>query len=134
MRTDKLYCFYKKYRNFILYALIGIFSTGVEFAVYFLLCRLMPYLWANVIGFQCGILCSYFLNRSINFKVFDRILHRFLLFFLVQTFCLLISETLLYVLVDMAGIEKLLAKGLTFIPLAVLPYILNKNISFRKHK
>lgn len=130
MKIGKTTPFYQKYRNFILYALIGILSTGLEFAVYFLLCRFMPYLVANVIGFLGGVLCSYLLNRNINFKVLDKAMSRFLLFLTVQLICLALSTIILYLLVDLAKIDKMIAKGITLIPIAVLPYFLNKKITF----
>ncbi len=130
MSTGKASLFYQKYRNFILYALFGVLSTGLEFAVYFLLCRFMSYLVANVVALLCGVVCSYLLNRNINFRVFDKAMSRFMLFLTVQFFCLALSTIILYLLVDLARIDKLIAKGFTLIPIAVLPYFLNKKITF----
>lgn len=124
--------FYSKYRHFLLYVLFGIISTGLEFVVFALLYKFMPYLWANVIGFHCGILCSFILNRNINFRKEDKTILRFGLFYLVQIICLLLNSLILYLCIDFEGWNPLLAKGFSIILTALLPFFLNKYITFGK--
>ncbi len=126
----KLRHFYTKYRHFILYAVFGTISTGLEFGVYALLCRHIPYLWANVIGFHCGLICSFLLNRSINFKKEDRAVLRFAAFYLVQIICLSLNSLILYLCVDVWHWNTIVSKGFSILMTALLPFILNKRITF----
>ena len=122
-----------RYAHFILYALIGVFSTGLEFLIYALLCRYIPYLYANIIGFHCGILCSFILNRKFNFKKENKTLLRFASFYIIQIICLGLNTLILYLCVDVADWDPLLSKGISIALTALLPYFLNKHITFGKH-
>lgn len=133
MKTVKLKDIYRKHPRFILYAIIGIVSTGLEFLIYALLYRYIPYLYANIIGFHCGILCSFILNRKYNFKKEDKAVLRFTSFYLIQIICLAINSLILYLCVDIAGWNQLITKGLSIALTALLPFFLNKYITFGKH-
>jgi len=128
----KLRQFYSKNRHFILYCLIGVISTGVEFLVFALLFKLIPYLWANIIGFHCGIVCSFLLNRSINFKKENKIILRFTTFYLIQIICLTLNSLILYLCIDHGHWNPLIAKGFSIVLTALLPFYLNKRITFGK--
>ena len=128
----KLRPFYSKYRHFILYAFFGIVSTGLEFLVFALLYRIIPYLWANIIAFHCGLVCSFLLNRSINFKKEDKTVIRFASFYLVQIICLALNSLILYLCIDLGQWNPLIAKGFSIVVTALLPFFLNKYITFGK--
>lgn len=128
----KLRPFYSKYRHFILYAFFGIISTGLEFLVFALLYRIMPYLWANIIAFHCGLVCSFLLNRNINFKKEDKTVIRFASFYLVQVICLALNSLILYLCIDLGQWNPLIAKGFSIVLTALLPFFLNKYITFGK--
>lgn len=123
---------YRKYRHFILYGLFGVISTGVEFGVYALLYRHISYLSANIIGFHCGIFCSFLLNRNINFKKEDKVILRFASFYLIQIVCLLLNSLILYLCIDCAGWNPLVSKGFSIVLTALLPFFLNRSITFSK--
>ena len=57
---------YFRFRNLILYGIIGGFCAVLDFGVYTTLCYfdIMPYLWANIISIHVGIFMSFILNRS----------------------------------------------------------------------
>ena len=129
----KLKDIFRKHPRFIMYAIIGIVSTGLEFLIYALLYRYIPYLYANIIGFHCGILCSFILNRKYNFKKEDKAVLRFTSFYLIQIICLALSSLILYLCVDLAHWNPLIAKGLSIALTALLPFFLNKYITFGKH-
>ena len=128
----KLRPFYSKYRHFILYAFFGIVSTGLEFLVFALLYKIMPYLWANIIAFHCGLVCSFLLNRNINFKKEDKTVIRFASFYLVQVICLALNSLILYLCIDLGQWNPLIAKGFSIVLTALLPFFLNKYITFGK--
>ena len=122
--------FYKKYRHFILYSIIGTVSTGVEFVIFALLYRYMPYVWANVIAFHCGIICSFLLNRSFNFKKEDKVILRFTTFYLIQIICLALNTLFLYLFIDCGNWNPLIAKCFSIVLTALVPFFLNKLITF----
>ncbi len=123
---------YRKYRHFILYGLFGVVSTGLEFAVFALLYRHISYLSANIIGFHCGIFCSFLLNRNLNFKKEDKTILRFASFYLIQVVCLLLNSLILYLCIDLAHWNPLISKGFSVVLTALLPFFLNRSITFSK--
>lgn len=121
---------YQNHPRFIRYGIIGIISTGVEFLAYVLLCRYIPYLSANIIGFHLGVICSFFLNRNYNFKKEDKTVLRFASFYLVQVVCLALNTLILYLFVDVAHTNRILAKVFSILLTALLPFFLNKHLTF----
>ena len=125
---------YYKYRNFILYGIIGGFCATLDFVIYSGLCYVnMNHLWANIISTHCGIFCSFLLNRSYNFKVKDKTGLRFLSFYIIGLIGLALSEGLLFLMVNMAGWNKYIAKFITVFVVAVFQFVLNKFITDIKH-
>lgn len=80
---DYLKILYNKYRELILYGIIGALCASIDFGVYSLLSLWIPYLVANIISVHFGIFCSFYLNRNYNFKVKDNTGKRFISFYLV---------------------------------------------------
>lgn len=126
--------FFEKYRNLILYGLIGGSCALLDFIVYSGLCSIIPFLVANVISTHCGIFCSFFLNRKYNFKVEDNTLRRFFSFYTVGLLGLAVSEGLLFLMVNYFGIEKIVSKLITVVVVALLQFVLNKFITFKTKK
>lgn len=135
MKLHMIKTIFNNYRNLIIYAVIGTCCAGLDFCIYSALCysRLMPYLVANIISINCGIICSFILNRSLNFKVKDKILLRFLSFYAVGLTGLGISEVMLYVMVTKSGWNELICKLVSIIVVALIQFVLNKFITFQKH-
>lgn len=131
---EKIRELYFKFRELILYGIIGGFCAGLDFGVYTLLGLWLPYLWANVISVHCGIFCSFFLNRQYNFKVKDKPAQRFTIFYLVGLAGLGLSELLIYILATRWGWNYLAAKLLTVVAVALFQFGANKLITFRQSK
>lgn len=123
---------YFRFRELILYGIIGGFCAALDFGLYTLLGLWIPYLWANVISVHAGIICSFLLNRQYNFKVKDRPAQRFTYFYLIGLSGLGLSELLIYLLAKRLGWDYLLTKLLTVVVVALFQFILNKFITFRK--
>ena len=126
---------YSRFRNLILYGIIGGFCAALDFGVYSVLCYwdFMPYLWANIISIHIGIFTSFVLNRSINFKVKDKTKQRFLSFYAVGLTGLGISELMLYLMVTLGGMNELLCKLISVVVVALIQFILNKYITFKQN-
>ena len=125
---------YSRFRNLILYGIIGGFCSALDFGVYTALCYfdIMPYLWANIISIHVGIFTSFVLNRSLNFKVIDKTTQRFLSFYTVGLTGLGISELMLYLMVTLGGWNELICKLVSIVVVALIQFVLNKFITFRK--
>lgn len=130
---NKIIALFNRFRNLILYGIIGGFCAVLDFVIYSLLCYfdVLPYLWANVISTHIGIFTSFLLNRSYNFKVKDKVPQRFLSFYAIGLTGLGISELMLYLMVDIAHWNKIICKLINIILVALVQYTLNKHISFR---
>ena len=123
---------WSRFRELILYGLIGGFCAALDFGVYTMLGLWIPYLWANVLSVHCGIFTSFFLNRSLNFKVKDKAAQRFTIFYLVGLSGLALSEGLIWLLASQFAWDPILAKLLTVFVVALYQFLLNKFITFKK--
>ncbi len=125
--------FYLRFRNLILYGIIGGFCAALDFVVYTALCYfdVMPYLWANIISIHVGIIMSFMLNRSFNFRVKDRTKHRFFSFYAVGLTGLGISEVMLYLMVAVGGLNEVMCKLVSIVIVAMIQFVLNKYITFK---
>jgi putative flippase GtrA len=125
---------YMKFRNLILYGIIGSFSAGVDFMIFYSLTKGLNiyYLYANVVSVTAGITISFLLNKKFNFKVEDKVVKRFLIFFAVGFSGLLLSLALLYVFIDVLALGKLISKLLSIILVVLLQFFANKFITFNK--
>ena len=125
---------YHKFRHLILYGLIGSLSSGLDFLVYTLLVSVLStnYILANCISVVVGIVTSFTLNRSYNFKVTNKTAQRFSIFILVGLSGMLLSNLILYCCVDLMHINKVTSKLLSIVPVVLLQFLINKYITFKK--
>ena len=133
---DKIISLYNRFRNLILYGLIGGFCAALDFGVYTFLCRfeVLPYLWANVISTHIGIFTSFTLNRSYNFKVKDKTPQRFLSFYAVGLTDLGLSSLMLWLMVDKMQWNELVCKLITIAFVSLVQFVLNKFVTFKQSK
>jgi len=128
--------FYNKFRNLLLYGIIGIFSAGMDFIAFYLLVNILEvfYLIANVFSVTIGITSSFILNRNYNFKVKDNTSRRFLIFFLVGLGGLILSSILLYIFIDIITLDKVISKILSIIFVVLIQFLFNTFITFKKEE
>lgn len=121
-------------RQFLLYCIIGLSGTMLDFGAYSMLLRsgLLEYQAANVVGYASGTLLSFILNTRYNFRISDRLFRRLACFFGVALVGLSISAVLLHVLVDHYHVNRYLAKVPTLVAVMLVQYNLNRWISFRR--
>lgn len=133
MLKETIAALYNKFRNLILYGLIGGFCAALDFGIYTLLCGfdIMPYLWANVISTHIGIFTSFILNRQVNFKVKNKTALRFVSFYAVGLTGLGISELMLYLMVTVAGWNEVVCKLISMAVAALIQFLLNKFVTFK---
>jgi len=128
---------YTRFRNLILYGIIGAFCAGLDFTIYTVLCHygILTTQWANVISVHIGIFTSFLLNRSLNFKVKNRPSLRFFSFYLVGLAGLGISALMLQIMVTDGDMIYWKGKLIATVVVALIQFMLNKYITFyTKHK
>lgn len=125
--------FYKKFRNLILYGIIGACTATLDFLIFTALTRYTDiyYIVANVISCSTGILCSFLLNRKYNFKVTDHTVRRLIIFFSVGIFGLFLSSVILHFCVDNLLLGEVVSKLVSIVIVVIIQFLLNKYISFR---
>ena len=121
-------------RQFLLYCVIGLSGTSLDFVIYSLLIktRALDYQAANAIGYASGTMLSFILNARFNFRVSDRIVQRLACFFGVALLGWTISAGLLHLLIGNLGFNKYLSKMATLVVVMLVQYNLNRWLSFRK--
>jgi putative flippase GtrA len=125
---------YSSFRNLILYGIIGSFSAGSDFVIFYILTTICGvfYLPANIISVSVGISISFLLNRKFNFQVKDNVFKRFVLFFTIGLAGLFISSLLLYCFINLMDLDKIISKVLSIVGVVLMQFFLNKNFTFKK--
>ncbi|MCL2517516.1 MAG: GtrA family protein [Oscillospiraceae bacterium] len=130
---------FKKYRELILYIIIGVLTTAVNYAIYFTLTAIgVYYIAAQVISVAVSILFAFVTNKIYVFQ--DKRAAPLVIFAQLATFSgfRLISgaaETLiLYVFVDFLYFNDSIVKILASIFVVAVNYVFSKFIIFRKKK
>lgn len=128
-----IYC---KFRNLILYGIIGSCTATLDFLIFTGLTQWSPihYILANVISCSTGIMCSFLLNRKYNFKVTDHTMRRMVIFFFVGVFGMFLSSVILHFCIDDMHWDELISKLASIVIVVIIQFFLNKYISFREDR
>ena len=123
-----------RFHDLILYGIIGCLSSSLDFCVYTFLVRIvgMNYLLANCISVVVGITTSFTLNRKYNFKVIDRTIRRFAIFFTVGICGMLLSNLILYVCIEKLMMDSIVSKLLSIVFVVLIQFLINKFVTFKK--
>lgn len=124
---------YGRYRNLILYGIIGSCSSGLDFLLYTLFVKvfLWHYLFSNCISVLAGIATSFTLNRAYNFKVKDQTIRRMTIFFMVGLCGMVMSNLILYICIDCLEMNNIVSKILSIVFVVLGQFLFNKYITFK---
>ena len=117
--------------QFILYCVCGGIGVSTDYLVYYV--SIQAGLWyqsANVLGYLCGTIISFCLNRIITFETRDKVAQRFAIFLSVAAVGFTVSAAMLWVLVAYVNIDEKIAKLLTLPVVVVIQFLLNRRITF----
>ena len=121
-------------KKFIKFGITGVMNTLVDFVVYSLLTfglSVNLYL-AQVVGYSCGMVNSYVVNRRWTFQTRNRFFGREMLWFIGVNLCVLgVSVLSMWVLTTQMGFGTILSKLCTTALTMVLGFILNRLLVFR---
>ena len=125
---------YQRFRNLILYGIIGSFTSALDFAVFTMLSKSIGihYIVANCISVLVGISTSFALNRSFNFKVKDKTGKRFIIFLTVGLCGLILSNLILYVGINLLDGDELIVKLASIVLVVGFQFLLNKFVTFKE--
>lgn len=117
------------------YVLIGVLGLIVDFGVYTILTHFkMNVEIANIISSTCGIINNFFWNSYANFKVHDRLILRFISYFLVGQITTIFTTISLFIFATKMGFPHLIVKIIATFVATLIQFIINKIITFRKSK
>ncbi len=120
-------------KQLLLYGVIGSFAATVDFISYSILTIVVGvgYILANSMSVLFGIITSFSLNRTFNFKVTDKIVVRFGLFLSIGLFGLVISNAILWIGVEKCNFPGLITKVVSIFIVALIQFVFNKLITFK---
>ena len=125
---------FRKYRELVVYCMIGCTGAGLDFVIYALLTSVagLHYQLANFLSVSFGIVNNFFWNYFFNFKAKNRMLLRLGSFYAVGMFGWALSACCLWLFIEYFGLHSLIAKLGTIFFVTVVQFCLNKFITFRK--
>lgn len=125
---------FAKYRQLIVYCIIGCTGATLDFVVYVLLTGYvgLHYQIANFLSVSFGIINNFFLNRQFNFKTKDKMLMRLASFYGVGMFGWALSAGCLWLFIEVMGLNAIVSKLSTIFFVTIVQFCLNKFITFKK--
>lgn len=119
--------------SFIKYLIVGVFNTLVGFGVIFILMHigLLPEM-ANFIGYLCGIIVSFVLNKYFTFKSKNYLKKEFIKFVASMGIAYLINLLVLIVLYRYFGVNEYISQIIAGIFYTISGYILSKFYAFKQ--
>ncbi len=121
--------------QFAKFGAVGVSNTILSFAVYTILLKAagLWYLAASAIGFAVGAVNGFLWNRAWTFRghVGDALTP--VRWFVVQTGGLALNLGLVYLFVDGAGLDELVAQAVTIAIVTVTTFFANRAWTFRGH-
>lgn len=122
---------FQKYRQFILFCLVGAGNTLITLLVYQGLLRLgVPYIAANTAGYICGVIHGYLWSTAVVFRA-RRGATNLGKFLAVNIVVLGVSNGLIFLMVNFLHMPRTLAQIPTLCVTMPLNFLLNKVWTFR---
>ncbi len=127
-----------QYRELIVYAICGVLTTIVNYAIYFACTKLFSvhYLVSNVIAWVFSVIFAYLVNKIYVFASLDwsrrKLLKEIWQFAAARIFSGVAETLMLLVLVDMMGFRDSVIKIIAGILVIVMNYLFSKWVIFKK--
>lgn len=125
----------KKNRQLILYGIIGTSGATLDFVAFFILYNLIHLnpLISTMISTTLGITNNFILNILFNFRVRNKLHHRYLLFYTVGLLGLALSVSMIYVFHDRVGYNANIVKLCSIPVIVLIQYLLNSRIALSQN-
>jgi len=126
--------FIKKNKKFIVYSAFAIAISGINILVYFLVYNLIceNILFANLIAYLVSFVIQFVTSRRIIFKSSkDKIPSKIVKFVIMKILAMLLDSLVLYILQDLLGVRKVIAKIISNCSTTISNYWLSNNWVFK---
>ena len=135
MEKIKTAIYSEDFVQLVKYVLIGVLGLVVDFGIYTILTHFkMNVEIANIISSTCGIINNFLWNSYTNFKVHDRMILRFISYFIVGQITTVFTTISLFVFVTKLGYPHLMGKVIATFVATLIQFVINKVVTFRKAK
>ena len=118
--------------EFIKFGVVGFSSTIINFGLYYLLVWLdVQYLIANLIGWLCSVVNTFYWN---NKYVFSSDSHWFVVLlrtYATYTLSLVLTSVLLWLLVDWMGLSEWISPIIVLMTTVPINFVINKFWTFK---
>lgn len=121
--------------QFIRYVFAGGLATVIDWSSFYILAIVFDtyYQIALVISFTLGTLTNYILNKLYTFKCKSKqITQQFSVHASISVISLLISIGLMFLFVDLLGLQKMISRGIITIIMLVINFFMHKHVTYNK--
>ncbi len=118
-------------RQFFSFGVVGVINTAIGYSSFAMLYKLLEinYLIAATLAYSIGLSFGYYLNSTFTFKV-KYTKSRYLCYFVINIFLLVLGLGILYIFKTKFGVEPLITQILVISIRYPLGYNLNKTFTF----
>lgn len=135
MEKIKTAIYSEDFVQLVKYVLIGVLGLVVDFGIYTILTHFkMNVEIANIISSTCGIINNFLWNSYTNFKVHDRMILRFISYFIVGQITTVFTTVSLFIFVTKLCYPHLIVKIVATFVATLIQFVINKVVTFRKAK
>ena len=135
MEKIKTAIYSEDFVQLVKYVLIGVLGLVVDFGIYTILTHFkMNVEIANIISSTCGIINNFLWNSYTNFKVHDRMILRFISYFIDGQISTVFTTVSLFIFVTKLGYPHLIVKIVATFVATLIQFVINKVVTFRKAK
>lgn len=135
MEKIKTAIYSEDFVQLVKYVLIGVLGLVVDFGIYTILTHFkMNVEIASIISSTCGIINNFLWNSYTNFKVHDRMILRFISYFIVGQITTVFTTVSLFIFVTKLGYPHLIVKIVATFVATLIQFVINKVVTFRKAK
>ncbi|MDK6502530.1 GtrA family protein [Lactobacillus crispatus] len=135
MEKIKTAIYSEDFVQLVKYVLIGVLGLVVDFGIYTILTHFkMNVEIANIISSTCGIINNFLWNSYTNFKVHDRMILRFISYYIVGQITTVFTTVSLFIFVTKLGYPHLMVKVIATFMATLIQFVINKVVTFRKVK
>jgi putative flippase GtrA len=131
---------YKKYEEIVVYLFVGVFTTIINFAMYYLLVYTIlnpnnpiELQVANIVSWICAVSFAYVANRKAVFKSNEKNIKKEVVkFFGARVVTLVFDMLFMFITVSVFKINDKIMKILSNVFVTILNYVLSKIFVFKK--
>jgi putative flippase GtrA len=125
----------KRYKEILWYLFFGVLTTAVNWIVFQFCEEVLAINWsiANVIAWVAAVVFAYGTNRTVVFRSKSpKILREFLVFTQFRVLSLLMEMAIMFLLIELLGMEPFPSKVVTSVVVVVSNYFFSKTVIFKE--